>query len=531
VCAGPSRDGPARVHMDAQPAAPGPTVQTILLQAFRRHAGRACLRWEGGRATYAETGARVTALARHFQETSPADGRIAILLENGREYVETILACTAAGRVRVPLNTREPVETSAKKIDHVESSVLVTTHELWEEVREHLEGDAPAVVLVGAEYDAIAGATASPTALDRVRSDALYRFSFTGGTTGTPKAVVQTHRQELAMIRNILLEVMTPSADEVCVAATPLSHAAGAFVVPVLLGGGSVAWTPRFDPARLVASDWLGDGLGVQAFLVPTALGDVADAAGPDHALRTAVYGGAPCPRPVLERALDRLGPRLVQVYGQAEAPMTICVLGRDEHDDLDAIDGSVGRPFTFVDVAVEDADGALLPVGEVGEVVVRAEHVMSGYWGLAEETAARLRDDGALLTQDLGYVDDAGRVRLVGRGRELIISGGFNVFPDDVERRVGRIDGVEGLTIFAVPHERWGEAVVAAVVAREEGFEEERILDELRGAAGGALAPYERPKRVVAVDELPLTPVGKVSRKALAEQFAHLFDVGDDAA
>ena len=517
--------------MSTDQISPGtPTVQTVLLQALRRHAKRTCLRWEGGSASYSETSARARALGCWLQRHSPPGGRIAILLEDGREYVETILACAVSGRARVPLNSREPVQTSARKVGHVESAVLVTTAAHWEAIRPHLRDETISVVLVGAgpfalfSYDAIVAATTDAPPLEHVPSDSLYRLSFTGGTTGVPKAVMQTHRQELAMIRNLLLEVVTPAIDQVFVAATPLSHASGAFILPLILGGGSISWTPRFDPERLVSSDWLGGDLGIQTFLVPTALADVADAAPTGHSLHTAIYGGAPCARVVLETALERLGPRLVQVYGQAEAPMTICVLAKDEHADHDAIAGSVGRPFTFVDVAIEDVDGSQLEPGDVGEVVVRAEHVMSGYWGLEEDSASRLRPDGALLTQDLGSFDDAGRLRLAGRSRELIISGGFNVFPDDVERRIGPLEGVSSLAIFSVPHERWGEAVVAAVVGDGTGSDEKSVIDQLRGPAGVDLAAYERPKRAVFVDELPLTSVGKISRRHLAEQFGELF-------
>jgi fatty-acyl-CoA synthase len=453
------------------------------------------------------------------------------VLDDGREYIETILACAIAGRARAPLNAREPVDTSAEKITHVGSAVLITSAAYWEDVRPHLGAEAPAVVLVGdgapeeLSYEAITSERSTLRAPELVPPDSVYRLSFTGGTTGAPKAVVQTHRQELAMIRNLLLEVLAPAADEVFVAATPLSHASGAFIVPVVLGGGSISWLESFDPERLVSSRWLGDEPGLQTFLVPTALADVAEAASVESPLQTVVYGGAPCGRPVLERSLERLGPCLVQVYGQAEAPMTICVLGKDDHADLDAIDGSVGRPFTFVDVAVEDADGTRLPAGDAGEVVVRAEHVMEGYWELEEESVARLRPDGALLTQDVGLFDEGGRLRLIGRSRELIISGGFNVFPDDVERRVGALEGVEGLAIFAVPHERWGEAVVAAAVRGEAPGDEQRVLDQLAGEAGARLASYERPKRVVFVDELPLTSLGKISRNDLSERFSGLFD------
>ena len=502
-----------------------PTVQAVVLRALARHQDRPCLRWEGGQANYAETRRRVRALAAWMQERSDPGARVGILLHNGREYVESILACAAAGRVRVPLNERETGELNAKKIEAVGISILVTSGSGWEEVAPHLQGRRPTLLLVeGAGGYEEACHAAVGGALSPTEPGSLYRLSFTGGTTGTAKAVMQTHVQELAMMRNLLLEVMQPSAQTAFVAATPLAHASGAFVVPTILGGGSVTWTSRFDPERLVSASWLGEDLRLQTFLVPTALGDVAQAAPERHALDSVIYGGAPCPRPTLEAALAQLGQCLVQVYGQAEAPMTICILDKASHADLDAIDGSVGNPFLHVDVRIE-VDGAEAPEGTAGEVVVRAEHVMSGYWGHERETAERLTPDGGLLTQDLGYLDANGRLRLVGRSRELIISGGFNVYPDDVERRLGALPGIQQLAVFGVNHPRWGEAVVVAVTG--DGItasDSPAVLESLRPVFNQRLANYEVPKAVVVVDRLPLTSVGKVSRKDLANRHADLF-------
>jgi acyl-CoA synthetase (AMP-forming)/AMP-acid ligase II len=364
-----------------------------------------------------------------------------------------------------------------------------------------------------------------------VGEDQRYRRSVTGGTTGTPKAVVQTHRQERAMIRNLLMEVVRPGPGTVFVAATPLAHAAGAFVLPTLLWGGGLSWLERFDPERLVDATWLPGDLGpgsLESFVVPTVLADVAEAARPGHALRTLVYGGAPCPAPVLAAAVDRLGPdALNQVYGQAEAPVTICVASPADHAAGRVVDGWVGFPFRFVDVSIDGGQGDGGQDGrpaDVGEVVVRGEHVMEGYWGRPEETAERLDADGGLHTGDVGRLDADGGLRIVGRAREMVISGGFNVYPDDVERRL-RVHGVgdQAISVFGVPHERWGEAVVVAVV-RNPAEADDVQRDRVARVAEETLSYYERPKGVLLLDDLPVTSVGKVARQSLAQEYAGLF-------
>jgi acyl-CoA synthetase (AMP-forming)/AMP-acid ligase II len=227
----------------------------------------------------------------------------------------------------------------------------------------------------------------------------------------------------------------------------------------------------------------------------------------------------------VLERAVEALGPRLVQVYGQAEVSMTICVLPAHEHADPAAISGCSGYPFLFVDVALEHDGRRIEGTDEVGEVVVRSEHVMEGYWRNAEATAERLTADGGLRTQDLGRWDERGRLWLVGRSREMFISGGYNVFPGEIERRLGAVEGARAIAAFGVPHPRWGEATVVAVVPQGDGASSDELAATVERAARERLAAYERPKRVVVVDDLPLTAIGKVSRRDLASRFEGMFD------
>lgn len=521
------------------PRRAAPSVQRMLSDAFHRFVARPCLVWEDGSATFGETRARVEALAGWLDAQVRETRHVSIALPNGRSYIESILACALGNVTRVPLSIREPVDVLLAKLVESQSEVLVCTPELADALAGWIEDTGAAVLVAGSGEgtgtldDVLArpGGSALPRATDADR----YRLSFTGGTTGTPKAVVQTHRQERAMIRNLLLETIRPSVGTTFLAATPLAHAAGAFVLPTLLWGGSVSWLTHFDPARVVDASWLSADAGttsLETFAVPTALSDLTAAAVQGHDLRTVVYGGAPCPAPVLDDAIDSLGTdSLVQVYGQAEAPVTICVASAADHAAGLVTDGWVGFPFRYVDVEIDAGAPSDAAAAEVGEVVVYGEHVMEGYWGRPEETAERLDADGGLHTGDLGRLDDAGGLRIVGRAREMVISGGFNVYPDDVERRL-RLHGLDQvqLSVFAVPHARWGEAVMVAAV-RDGSGDDEAQRERLNTAAESALAYYERPKKVVLVDELPLTSVGKVARLELVQQFGSALDGSADTS
>lgn len=519
----------------SQSPSPGSvTVQSLLMDAFARYAMRPCVRWEGGVATYEETGHRVRATALQLQERTRPQGHVGILLPNGREYLELILACAAAGRVRVPMGHREPTSSLAQLIAGADCELLVTTPTRLEELRDVMGSDLPPSILVvggsnPADSESLVKHPTRNGAITLANAADRYRLSFTGGTTGAAKAVVQTHQQELALIRNLLLEVYQPGTNSTFVAATPLSHASGAFVLPTVIRGGSLSWTEGFDPERLADSRWLGDGLSIQTFLVPTALDDLARAVSPgSHPLETVIYGGAPCPKNVLERATESIGLRLVQVYGQAEAPMTICMISEVEHGDPGDLAGCVGYPFLFTEVTVEVDGTRVNEPDSVGEVVVRADHVMEGYWQNPQATAESFTKDGGMRTYDLGRWDEQGRLWLVGRSREMFISGGYNVFPSEVERHLGSVQGVREMAAFGVSHRRWGEATVLAVVPTGPGVELDELRSRVELAGRQLLAPHECPKQIVFVDELPLTAVGKVSRRDLSARFQTVFAADD---
>lgn len=321
------------------------------------------------------------------------------------------------------------------------------------------------------------------------------------------------------MVRNLLLEAFRPRPGTVFVASTPLSHASGAFVVPTVLGGGALSAASQFDPEALLAVD----SGALQTFVVPTMLSDLADAYRGERRPDAVIYGGAPCPSATLRRAVACFGDSLVQLYGQAEAPMTISILDGAMHFDLDRVAGSAGRPFAFVDVEIVDSQLDDVPQGEVGEVVVAAEHVMTGYWRDEEATAAKLLADGRLKTEDLGYLDDDGLLWLVDRAREIVITGGHNVFPGAVEGVLAGVAGVKEICVFGVPHPRWGEAVIA-VVSYVPGTDKTVLENLLARQAEERLAYYQRPKLIVFDNNLPRTQLGKVSRRDLRNQYVDSF-------
>lgn len=493
-----------------------PTVSRVLWAALDRYGSRPCLVAEGRTWTYSEVRDRVAARATWLQANSKELAHVGILLPNSREYIEWILACAVGGRVRVPLTILDPLAVQQHKLSHAEIDVLVTTRALREEVG----FDESRTVCVDApEHEEFFAAITARPALRAVPD--RYRLSYTGGTTGTPKAVVETDLQELAMMRNALMEVTRPALGTVFVAATPMSHASGAFIVPTLLGGGALSWTERFDPERLLDWSWLGAPKDVEAFLVPTAMGTLAEAArGRSGPAPRVIYGGAACPTPTLAAAIEALDGRLVQVYGQAEAPLTICVLRDEDHTDAEALAGVCGRAFAYVDVRVEGADGSPVERGEIGEIIVRAEHTMEGYWRNEEATREKLRADRSVITNDLGFFDDAGYLRIVGRSRDLIISGGFNVYPQNVEGRFGNVVGVKQLAVFGVPDDYWGEAVVLGVVAQDGDEPAPQLVAELQRLAQANLAKFEQPKAIVGIEDVPLTSLGKPDRSALTAKY-----------
>ncbi|TSE01126.1 long-chain fatty acid--CoA ligase [Skermania sp. ID1734] len=434
----------------------------------------------------------------------PGD-RVAVLMPNGIDGVVVYYALAKAGLVRVPLNVRETAAEHAYKIDDSQSRALVYA------------GAPPAQVeiMIGAEELPVMIEQASADACD-VRRDpeAPLRLAYTGGTTGRPKAVVLTTRSELAEVSNFLVDLLPNlRPDSVMLHAAPITHGSGAFFLPHLVKGATNVVLPKFSPlAFLAAAQEYG---ATTTFMVPTMIAMLLEepvTATADLALERLCYGGAPIATSVLSRGIELLGPVFAQLYGQAEAPLAITCLQPWEHtpERLTA----AGKPYTFVEVEVRDADGNALGAGEVGEVLTRGPHTMSRYWRRPEATAETLEPDGWLHTGDIGHWDAHGYLHLLDRRHDVIISGGFNVYPREVEEVLLRHPAVVEAAVVGLPDEKWGERVTAAVVIRAAVEP-----DEILGFCAERLAGFKRPRALEIWPAIPTSPVGKSLRREVRDR------------
>jgi len=337
---------------------------------------------------------------------------------------------------------------------------------------------------------------------------------YTGGTTGRPKGVIGTYRSGAALAHIQLAEWDWPEGTRLLVS-TPLSHAGGSFLIPILHRGGALVVLPSFDPAAVLD---LVDRREVDAVMVvPTMLAALLDSPRIDEVdlsgLRRIVYGAASASPALIERALQRFGPILLQFYGQTECGMTISILRPGEHlgggDDRLR---SCGRPVPWLTVALLDDDGAEVADGEAGEICVRGPLVTRGYLGRPVETAEALRD-GWLHTGDIARRDADGFLTIIDRSKDMIVTGGYNVYSAEVEHAIAADPDVAEVAVIGEPDARWGEAVVACVVVRQGAdLDEARLRARVREAKGAIHVP----KRIRAMSALPRTPLGKIDKARL---------------
>jgi fatty-acyl-CoA synthase len=339
-------------------------------------------------------------------------------------------------------------------------------------------------------------------------------FPYTGGTTGRPKGVMLPQRALVAQTLSYLASCGIPEQLRY-LAASPITHGAVLPVLPTLCRGGTIITLPAFDPEQWL---WTLEAERVNcAFIVPSMLQAVLDHARPEEfdlsLLETVFYSAAPMPPARLVEAIERIGPVFQQLYGLTENVGTATTLRRDEHDPArpDRL-ASCGRAVVGASVAVIDDEGTRLPPGEIGEIAVKGRATMLGYRNLPEETAATL-DSGWLRTGDLGHRDDEGFFYIVDRKKDMIISGGFNVYAREVEDALTTHPGVVSAAVIGIPDDKWGEAVHAVIVTRA-GVSVE--ASELAAFVKDRKGPVQAPKSFDFVPELPLTTVGKVDKKAL---------------
>ncbi|MGZ9031901.1 MAG: AMP-binding protein, partial [Burkholderiaceae bacterium] len=413
-------------------------------------------------------------------------GAVAIVAKNCTAYVELLYACWALGAAAIPVNARLHPREVAFILDDASASICFITDDADTAAIDAARtgGSTRFVDVDGSDYAALLKEEPLGMALRGADSDPAWLF-YTSGTTGRPKGVVLTHANLMAMALNYLADVDHATVGEHLLHAAPMSHGSGLYTVPnVAVGATQLIPAARgfdVDEIRQIIA-WTPN---VKLFAAPTMVMRLVDAVGDADEpvnLKAIIYGGGPMYVADSLRALDCFGPRLVQIYGQGEAPMTITVLPVYDHfDDHDGRRlerlGSVGRAQTGVEMAVLDPDDAPLPAGEIGEVCVRGDIVMAGYLNNPRATASALAN-GWLHTGDLGRVDERGYLTLVDRSKDLIISGGSNIYPREVEEVLLLHPAVKEAAVIGVPDAEWGESVVAAIVKKEGHVPDEQELD-----------------------------------------------------
>ncbi len=448
--------------------------------------------------------------------------RVAIAMTNCVEAVEVMYAVWHAGLCAVPMNAKLHAREFAFILENSGARLCFVTPDLADTIAEAAK-EAPAleeiVDVTTRSYsfmevgDPIAMAEAEAT-------DPAWLF-YTSGTTGRPKGATLTHRNLLAMALNYFADVDRPPVGGSIVHAAPISHGSGLWNFPLLTRGAVQVFpeSGKYEVPETV--ELMNRWPQCSIFLAPTMVkrliehGSVADLR-PD-ALRLIPYGGAPMYVSDLKRALDLLGDKLAQLYGQGESPMTITHLSREMHADRDHPRweqrlASAGRPDSCVAVKVVDEDGRQLPVGEVGEIIVKGDTVMAGYWNDPEATAKSLRD-GWLWTGDVGAFDEEGLLTLKDRSKDMIISGGSNIYPREIEDVLNLHPAVAECSVVGRPHAEWGEEVVAFVVARDGRAVKPAELDQL---CLENIARFKRPKDYRFIAALPKNNYGKILKTEL---------------
>ncbi|MCD8516031.1 MAG: AMP-binding protein [Burkholderiaceae bacterium] len=493
----------------------------FFLRAAQRYPDRVALRGPGTRCmSFAELADRVNALACAMQACDPSEqSRVAICAGNHADHVVALLATLAAGKIWVPLNVRS----TAIEIDRILNSVkptIVIVDEKGSQLVHGSEGvtcwgmgqkDLLSVARLCQDY---AGSTRLAITTGR---DGTQAIKFTGGTTGAPKGVMQPYRAWNACIIN-QIHGWKLTEDDCYVVCAPVTHGTSTYVLPVLAQGGCLAFPEQNSPSEI--SKAFVQHRGTISFMPPTLIYMLMSDPGvkqEDFAkLRHLVFGGAPMPPEKVDEAIAFFGPRVGATYGQTEAPQIVTMIRPNELADP-VNRGSCGVCTWLSEMAIMSPQGEFLPVGEKGEVVVRGDLVMTGYCQMPEKTAETIVN-GWLHTGDVGYVDERGYLYIKDRVRDVVITGGFNVYPVDVEDALSKHPAIYEACVFGLPHDKWGEAVHAAVQLKPgQNVTDVELMNHVKGLLGGV----HTPKQIHFLEQLPRSAVGKVLKKDVREQLA----------
>jgi fatty-acyl-CoA synthase len=458
---------------------------------------------------------------------APVGARIALLLNNGLLSIPIDFACAKARVTRVPLNARLSAREHAEMIESAGARLLIFGPDLTERAAELNQlvkglkllclGDDPLAPSLLALAESVDVGSKGRIA----EADDVVLALYTSGTTGSLKAACHTQRSWAAMACNILTNLLEIKPGEMMLHAASLIHASGTMVLPYWVRGGIAGVLPGFVPQDYcdTVEKWQPAAIN----LVPTMIGMLLDMPGIETrdfgSIETIVYGASPMPRATLRRGLDMWGPRFTQYYGQSEAPLCISVLSKSDHVGPKAETRmiSCGRVSLDCEVKLVDDAGNRVGEGDAGEILVRAPFGMIGYHDADDLNAQTITPDGWLRTRDIGRFDVDGYLYLVDRTSDMIVSGGYNVYPREVEDVLAAHPAVREVVVVGLPDDKWGEAVTGFVVLRDGAAASAK---DLIAFARKSLAGYKVPKDIRFTDEVPKSAVGKLLRRAVRDPF-----------
>lgn len=495
-------------------------VYSLLADVTRRRSGETAVAYGERRMSYRDFDGTCAAVGEWLAAQGCQRGdRVLLFLKNGFEYPVLMLAVMRAGQVVVPTNAKLHPREVAWIAGDAEPKLMFVHAEQMDELQAALPPGLGATI-VAIEDFRLPDAAADPAPPAEVEPDDAAWIFYTSGTTGKPKGATLTHRNLIAASVNCVADIFDFRNDDVVLHVAPLSHGSGLYVIPSLMRGAAniISERPNFQPDEIL-DIVTAKGVTAIAFVAPTMIVRLLEARqrNDTHSLRGVIYGGAPIHLEHIRAAVARFGPIFHQLYGQGEAPMTISYLPGREHlgaDEETLL--SAGHVRSGIEVRILDDEDHDVPPGGDGEICVRGDVVMKGYWRNPEATARALKG-GWLHTGDIGHFDAAGRLRVLDRRHDTIISGGTNIYPKEVEDVIAAHPQVREVIAFGLPDTEWGESVAVAIVTDDPALDESAILMFCKDN----LASFKKPKHTLFLSELPKNAYGKVIRRELRERFA----------
>ncbi len=510
----------------------GMTFSALLERTYRHHADRVAIRSSDGlTVTYGELGERAVRIAGGLRARGIEVGdRGLLLIGNVPQFFEVDHALMVGGYVRSALSVRLHL----REVEYIAQDCtarVIFAESAWAQRIVDARASFPTVDLVVS----IDGPVEGTVQLDDLLAEGVavsghpsqphdpLAILYTSGTTGLPKGATLSQANWLAMARNLMVELPPLHHSDVLLHVAPLSHLSGYLAPAFVPRGASNLTLHQFDPAHVL--DVIEQHRVTAVALVPTMLNllllEAEQRPRDTSSLRVMLYGGSPIAPDRLARAIDAFGNVFVQVYGLSETPMPLTCLSQRDHErtgdaSVSSRLSSAGRPSPFVEVRLV-ADGVEVPTGGVGEILVRGDTVMLGYWGKPEETREMIDEDGWASTGDLGTFDNEGYLTIVDRIKDMVVTGGFNVYPTEVEKTISQLPAVLEVAVVGVPDDRWGEALKAVIVVRPE---HDLTVEDVLQVCTDNLASYKKPQSVEFVDGLPKTGSGKIMRREIRDRY-----------